>query len=202
MSGISRRTQGRILAVAFAGTMSVASLAFGIGPASASTVSATYSCSAATPVGQVTYSGTADFTGTTPATVAPGTTVSMTGFQASMSVPGSLLDEAYGYGVRTATAKVTAFDIDATDATPGTLDAVKKPITVGHLKLLSSGNPTLNGRVPAKAAKIKGWVAGKAGTMSFSPGNAAIDFKSNLGSLAVQCTPSAPVPAISTTTVG
>jgi hypothetical protein len=197
----SGRRRRRPFAVVVVGTLSVASVAFDLAPASASTVTATYSCSASTPVGPVTYSGAADFAGTTRAKVAPGANVSMTKFQASMTIPGSLLDEAYSYGVRTISGKVTTFDLTATDATTGTVDAPKKPVSIGKVTLRSSDNPPITAKIPAKPATIKGWVAAAAGTMAFSPGNATIDLKSNLGSLTAQCSPVSPVPAISTTTV-
>jgi hypothetical protein len=201
MKLIPSRARGVRLAVALVGTVSVASVAFALSPASASAVTATYSCSASTPVGPVTYSGPADFAGTTPTKVAPGAAVSLTKFQATMTIPGSLLDEAYSYGVRTISAKVTAFDVNATDATPGTVDAPKKPVNVGKVTLKPSDNPPIDVKIPLKAATIKGWVASTAGTMAFSPGAATFDLKSNLGSLSAQCSPTSPVPSISSTTV-
>jgi hypothetical protein len=43
-------------------------------------------------------------------------------------------------------------------------------------------------------------VSSEAGTMTFTPGNATIEFKTKTGSLSAQCTTSSPLP-ISTTTV-
>jgi hypothetical protein len=187
-------------AVALAGS---AGLAFAEGPASAVTsnsVSAPYTCTAATPKGTFSYSGSASFSGTTPATVAVGTTVVMSGFQAEVSVPGSVLDEAYQEGVRSITAGVSAFDITSTDANTPTVNVVKKLVVIGHTTLAPSNNPTLNVAIPHKAAKVGSWVASQQGTMTFTPGSATFEFKTHAGSLSVQCAPSSPAP-ISTTTV-
>jgi hypothetical protein len=202
--GLMRRTTRTALAVAMIGSALL--VATGI-PASASSlpartsVAASYGCSATTPIGTFSYTGEVTFTGTTPAAVAIGATVAMTGFQATVSVPGSILDEAYSDGVRTVTATVTAFDINATDADTQSVDVVTKPVTVGHTKLAPSGNPSLSVDIPRKPSKVGAWVAGAKGMMSFSPGDATIHFKTNLGSLSVQCSPDPPAPSLSTTTV-
>jgi hypothetical protein len=185
----------------------LANVALGGSPASASThqksdsVDAPYGCSVSTPKGTFSYSGTATFTGTTPADASVGATVSISGFQANVSVPGSILDEAYGYGVRSIVTVVTAFDINATDAATPTVNVANKPVKVGHMQLASSGNPSLSVNVPRKPAKVGSWVASAIGTMVFSPGNATLHFKTNLGSLNVQCSPSPGDSSISTTTV-
>jgi hypothetical protein len=164
-------------------------------------VATSYSCTVSTPKGTLSFSGPVTFTGTTPANVAVGTTVSITGFQASVSVPGSVLNEAYSYGVRTISASVAAFDITASDADVPNVDIANKTVNVGHMSLGSS-NPSLNARIPRKPAKVGVWVANQGGTMVFSPGDATFRFKTNLGSLNVPCSPGTPVPPISTTTVG
>jgi hypothetical protein len=201
---LSMSVSSRIaVAAALAGVVSFAygAPAFGSSHAKSAAVTASYSCSASTPVGTQSYTGTASFTGTTPGSVAVGASVLITGFQASVSVPGSLLNEAYGYGVRSITTTVTAFDVSATDATTATIDVPKKPVNVGHLKLASSGNPSITISIPRKAAKVGSWIASQKGTMVFSPGPATIHFKTNLGSLTVQCTPGSQGSVLSTTTV-
>jgi hypothetical protein len=190
--------------------ITVTGLAFG--GFSAATVSAaphqptnsvvdSYSCSVSTPEGTFPYSASATFTGSTPAAVPVGATVLIGGFQARVSVPGSVLDEAYGYGVRTIAASVTAFDVTATDATVATVNIAKRAVKVGHARLAPSGNPSLAVNIPRIAAKVGSWVASTKGTMVFSPGDATLHFKTNLGSLNVQCSPSPPNSALSTTTV-
>jgi hypothetical protein len=141
------------------------------------------------------------FSGTTPAGVSVGTSVVISGFQSTVSVPGSLLDEAYSYGVRSISADVSAFDITATDADVSAVNVVKKPVKVGHTRLLPSGNPSLAIAVPKKPAKVGSWVASAPGAMVFSPGDATFHLKTNLGSLDVQCTPSPEGTTLSTTTV-
>jgi hypothetical protein len=110
------------------------------------------------------------------------------------------LDEAYSEGVRSITAGVSAFDINATDATTSTLNIVKSVVKVGTLKLAPANNPSLNVNIPRNPVKVGSWVASKSGTMTFTPGNATFQFKTHAGSLGVQCTTSSPSP-ISITTV-
>jgi hypothetical protein len=192
------------LTVALAGSASLAlagTPAFASSPLTSTSVTTSYTCTAVTPKGTYSYSGTAAFTGTTPASVAVGASVVVSGFQASVTIPGSVLDEVYSDGLRSITAGVSAFDINATDANMPTVNIVKKLLKVGHLTLLPSGNPSLNVNIPRKAATgVGGWVASTAGTMTFTPGNATFQFKTHAGSLSVQCAPSSPAP-ISTTTV-
>ena len=158
-----------------------------------------FSCSAATPLGTLSGSGTASFSGTTPAHVSVGATVVMSGFQATLTIPGSVLDELYQAGVHSLTAGVSAFDITSTDATVPTENVVKKLVKVGHLTLQASDNATLTIHIPRKAATVGSWVASQAGTMTFTPGSATVEFKAKAGSLSAQCTPSAPTPISSTT---
>jgi hypothetical protein len=190
-------------ALAATGLLTIAFVA----PASASSTprdestSASYTCSATTPKGTFSYSGSVTFAGTTPSTVAVGATVPVTGFQAHLSVPGSVVDEVASYGVRSISASVTAFDITATDAATASVDVVKKAVNVGHTTLSASGNAAIEVSVPRRPAKVGGWVASSTGTMDFAPGSATLHFKTNLGSLNVGCTPGSPVSPISTTTV-
>jgi hypothetical protein len=182
-----------------------AGVAFGGGAASATTISGTsaatpYGCSVVTPKGTFSASVSASFSGTTPASVAVGATVKIAGFQAEVSIPGSVLDDAYEEGVRSVAAGVSAFNITSTDATTPTVNVVKNLVNVGSMKLQASNNATLNVSIPRKAATVGGWVASQAGTMTFTPGNATFEFKTKAGSLSVQCTPSSPA-SISTTTV-
>ena len=164
-------------------------------------VAESYSCSAVTPKGTFSYSGTATFKGTTPADAAVGTSVQITGFQATVVIPGSLLDEAYSYGVRSIATTVTAFAITSTDANPATLSVTKRPVKVGHTNLAPSGNPTLNANIPRRPAKVGSWVASHSGTMAFTPDSATLHLKTNLGSLDVNCSPSAQAVPFSSTTV-
>lgn len=180
---------------AFAGTAASASSAQTSGSAATS-----YTCTAVTPKGTFSDSVTATFTGTTPASVAVGDTVPISEFQAHLAVPGSLLDQAYSEGVRSITAGVSAFDINATDATTSTLNIVKSVVKIGTLKLASANNPSLNVNIPRNPVKVGGWVASQSGTMTFTPGNATFQFKTHAGSLSVPCTTSSPAP-ISITTV-
>jgi hypothetical protein len=185
-----------------------AGLAMAGGAASASAVSARsqgsvvtpFNCSAVTPLGTLSGSGTASFSGTTPAHARVGGTVVMSGFQATLTIPGSVLDQLYQAGVHSLTAGVSAFDISATDATDPTVNVVNKLVKVGHLTLKASDNATLTIDIPRKAATVGSWVASQAGTMTFTPGSATVEFKAKAGSLSAQCTPTAPT-AISTTTV-
>jgi len=191
------------LSVAMAGS---AGLAFAGGTASASSaqsgasVTTPFTCSAATPKGTLSGSGTASFSGTTPASVNVGDTVKISGFQAVLTIPGSVLDDLYQEGVHSMTAGVSAFDITSTDATTPTVNVVQKLVKLGHIALEASNNATLVLNIPKKAATVGGWVASAAGTMTFTPGTATVEFKAKTGILSGQCTTSSPLP-ISTTSV-
>jgi hypothetical protein len=191
-----RSALGTLLVVAGA---SAALVATTITPAVAAgpSVTATYKCSIPA-IGTITSS--AKVVGKSPASVAPGAKVSVTGYQTTVSIPGSALNTAYSYGVRTITAKVTILYINATDAKSRSINVAKTPISFPTVTLKASNNPALALHIPTKAATEGTWTASSKGTMTFSTGSASISLASNLGTFTATCSPS-PAATISKTTV-
>jgi hypothetical protein len=194
----ARRRRALAAVLAGAGATS-ALLGFTAAPAVAASphVAATYKCSIPG-VGTVTSSATV--VGKSPASVKPGAKVSMTGYQTTVSIPGSALDTAYSYGVRTITAKVTVLYINSTDAKSRSVNVAKTPISFKTVTLRASNNPPLTLHVPAKPATEGTWTASSKGTMTFSTGSSTISLATNLGTFTATCSPS-PAATISKTTV-
>jgi hypothetical protein len=162
-------------------------------------LSASYRCSAGA-AGSVTTSAT--IAGKTAANIkGPGSDVRMTGFQSTVSIPGSVFDKAYRLGVRSFSGKLSTFDIKATDARKSTVNVAKTPFKFGPIKLLPKNNPSATVNFPAKPSTIGPWVAKAAGTMTFETGTSVIVLTApGLGSITAVCSPH-PVAVLSTTTV-
>jgi hypothetical protein len=202
MASTSRWVRARTWAVVAVGAASALPLVFGAAPAGAATgrkVSVTYSCTASVPiVGNETFSSPIAVSGKTPASVAPGGAVKMTGFQSSVTISSSFVNEAISYGITSISGKITTFDILATDAKSATVNAAKKAITIPSTKLVENEALTLT--LPKTAITIGSWTASKKGKMTFTSGKVAFSLVTSLATVPVSCTASKP-PAISTTTV-
>jgi hypothetical protein len=166
-------------------------------------VSATYSCSATIPVvGTETWTGAITVLGSAPATAAPGGAVSLTGWQAQVTIPASLVDEAAKYASSIG-GKLASFKISATDSKVKTVNAAGK----GGIKIpttaitTSSGALTFN--LPATPKTVKGWTAVKKGTMTFKTGNVVLDLTAAtiIGNESVTATCTATPTTLATTSV-
>jgi hypothetical protein len=162
-------------------------------------VTAFYLCSAQL-AGTVKTSATV--AGRTPSTVSgAGAKVSMTGFESTFSIPGSVFDKAYQSGVRSFSGKMTKFDVTATDAKTSIVNVAKTPFTFGPIKLLPRNNPSVTVHVPTKPATIGPWIARSAGTMTFKTGTTVVTlFSPQLGAITAVCSPH-PAVVLSTTKV-
>src|SRR5579871_3410586 len=202
MAGRPRAAVSRVSAIVAACGLAGLLLATGAAPAGASAESvsaAKYSCT--NPV-----SGTQIFTAAIHAdpsatSYKPGaTTVSLTGFQVSLTIPASLISLAETFGVSSVTGQVTTFDLAGTNVTP-TLRNVAKGFTVPSTKLPKPAK-AITVKFPTAPVTIKGWKAGtKAGTMTFRTGAVVLSIGDNIGDLlTVTCAPS-PVATIATSKV-
>ncbi len=192
MGSSLRWVRARRLALAGTAVAGTLALAAGAAPAGASvgktiekTVTATYSCSASALGKTYTYTGSIVVAGTTPAKVAPKSKVTMTGFQTTVTVPASIVNQVIKY-TKTISGTLKTFDVVSTDTT-GTVNAAGTGIKFGPLTLVA--NKPLVVKLPGTAKSISGWIAGTTGTMVFSTGKVAITL-SVLGiSVPVNCTP-------------
>jgi hypothetical protein len=159
------------------------------------TVKATYSCT--TSLSRRARHWPVAESGSTPPKVTPGTKVSMTGWQAQVTIPASVVNELIGNGITAVTMEATTFDINATDAKPGTVNAANPPISYGPVTL-GKGMPALF-LIPQNPITIGTWTALKTGTMTFTAGNAKLTLTDSKTTVDATCKPGKTV--LATTTV-
>lgn len=196
----------RAVAVAFAlmagtGAASLAVAAAPVGATARTThsVSATYSCTATVLGSAHTFTSAITLSGTTPATVAPGAYVKMTGFQSKVTIPASLISMAEKYGVKWVSGTSFSWMINATDATVKAKNAGK------GLAIPQTNLPTpaadVTVTLPSSPKSVGSWIASAAGTMTFTDGHLKFTLNDNLGvSVPVSCNPK-PAVTLSKTTV-
>jgi hypothetical protein len=200
-----RSRSTRAVAVAFALTAGAGTtILAGAVPAGANTrtihsVSATYTCVATVLGSGHTFTSPITLSGTTPATVAPGASVTMTGFQSKVTIPASLIQSAEGYGVTWVSGSSFSWTINATDA------LVKGKNAGRGLSIPKTNLPTPAAAVtvtlPVTPKSVGPWTAGTAGKMTFTDGHLKFTLNDNVGvSVPVSCSPK-PAVTLSTTTV-
>ncbi|HEV2361935.1 MAG TPA: DUF6801 domain-containing protein [Acidimicrobiales bacterium] len=192
---------------AVTGGVFASGLLFGLGTPAANastaprTVSATYSCSTVVLGSTHTFVSPIAISGKTPTSVAPGAKVSMTGFQAKVTIPSSLVSTAESYGVTYFNGNIKTWYVNATDSKNKSVNAAGTGITIPKTNLPKpAANVTIT--VPAAAKTIGTWTAGTtAGAMTFTDGGLIFTLNDNLGvALTVTCSPK-PAATISKTTV-
>lgn len=200
MGSMTRRTRARRLVLvaaasgAVAGTLGATSAGASVRPFQ---VTAPYSCKGSALGESYTFSGSNTVSGTTPTTVTPGTSVSMTEFQAVISVPSSIVNEILQYaGAISGTVKT--YDISATDAKTAKVNVAGSGIAIPKTTLTE--NQPLNIEVPLSPAAVGPWVAKSKGTMKFKTGATATTLSVAGISVSISCTPN-PATVISTTAV-
>jgi hypothetical protein len=155
-----------------------------------------YSCSGK--VGQVYTLGslpvTLSFKGTAPSTVEPESTVELSGFQGSVSVPGSLTSMfADDFGVTGVSGTVTKEDVIAlSKGAKQTINVATPPITIATIPLI--GGTTLTAFAPSAPQTVGPFHAGNAGAVVFVPGNVDVTVKVQGGyfsgaTVALTCVP-------------
>lgn len=163
----------------------------------ARSVAAPYSCSTQVLGMTHTLSLPMSVSGATPAKVAPGAKVTMSGWQLTVTVPASLVNEFLRYGVNTLSGRLTNFTIASTNST-GAVNAAGKGIPLPHSPL--QANTPVTVKLPSTPKAIGTWTAGTAGTMTFRTGKALLTFSGLGAPVPVTCLPK-PSTTISHTTV-
>jgi alpha-tubulin suppressor-like RCC1 family protein len=170
-------------AVAAAAGATGASAGVAFQPAAGGPVTGAYSC--AVPVaGTISFSAQFTVSGV-PASVAAGGQVTVTGYQASVEIPASFVDDLLSLGATSPlTGDVDKAYVDASDATPSTINPIAKPI--GFSVPLVQGSPA---DVKSPAVNVGPFTAGASGTVQFTPGSFVFsgDFPV-LGSTSITCT--------------
>jgi hypothetical protein len=176
-----------ILGLASAGALSAAFLAVGTQAASAGTISSTltYSCSIG---GALTFPVPIVVAATAPASVAPSGAVSLTGVQASASIPASTVKTITSVTgpIKSIGGTITGFEFIVAGGTPSTVNAAATPIS--FTVPVKTGAPAVI-IAPASPTTVSGFTAGASGTLSITPGNIIIAATvPKLGSVTVTCT--------------
>lgn len=197
---LHRTLQVGALACALAGSVAVSLVLATDGPAAAAsprTVSAKYSCTASVPGSTLSYSGSIQFSGSTPTTVVPGGTVAMSGFQVHVTIPGTLVDEALKFG-DAISGTGTVIDVNATDAVKKTVNAAGKGIVIPTTKLVA--NKAITVSLPAKAISVGSWTASASGVMKFKTGKVVLAMMAGTSKVSLTCSAKPPA-TINTTAV-
>lgn len=176
-------------------TLAVVVLAIDVpGAGAVRNVAVTYACS--TSLG-TTLTAPAAVTGATPAKIAPGSKVSMTGFQAKVTIPASFVTELVDLlGLKNLSGELATFNIVSTNKA-STVNAAGKGIKFGPLALTSGKGLTIG--LPAKPTTVGSWTAGTKGTMTFRPGKLEMTANVQGTPLSLTCKPGHTV--LSTTSV-
>lgn len=188
---LKRFTKARILgASALLAAAGVGGLGFA-GPAGAATSSATIDYACTFPIlGAETLAVT--ISETAPASVTPGQSFNLTDVQSTTVLPSSLVSTLTLLG-SSVSGTVTTFDVDATNATPTTLNAAATPITFGPVALKSGDSATIV--APSTPETVGPFTAGSSGTIAITPGDLDMTTVLDGNSYAVTCTPPATLPS-------
>ena len=198
MGSTSRWARARRWALAGSAVAGSLALAAGVAPAGASvsrlvgktTVAATYACSTVVLGTTHTFTSPIAITGTFPTTVKPGGSVSMTGFQAKVTIPSTLVATAEQYGVTWFSGHISTWYINSTDAKVKSVNAAGSTGIVIPKLTLPKPAASISVKVPAIAKTVGPWIAVAAGTMTFTDGGLHFTLADNLGvSLTVNCSP-------------
>lgn len=184
------------LALASAGALTGAILLAGAQSASASTSSGTIPYSCTLPTGTVTLN--IGVNATAPSSVAPGGSVTLTNVQTSTTIPANLISLLITLEhLKSLAGTVVTFNINATNATPSTLNAGNN---VTFNVPVTSGSPATI-VVPASPETVGPWTAGSSGTVTLVPGNVVIHSKLGSSPLVINCTAPSSIPASETLSI-
>ena len=162
---------------------------------SAPAVAVSYSCILPV-IGAMTFSGTVS--GVAPASVLPGSPVTVSSYQASIELSASLVNDLLQLGGKSPlTGDIVTEDVAASNATPSLINATPtpQPLSVPF----SAGQPAF---INAPAVSVGPFSAGQSGVVTFQPGTFAFagDFPV-IGRSTVTCVPVSPVPTVATTAI-
>ncbi|MGO9558327.1 MAG: IPT/TIG domain-containing protein [Acidimicrobiales bacterium] len=140
--------------------------------------------------------------GTAPTSVSPGQTFSITGVQSTTVLPASVVNSLLSL-TSAAQGNVTDFEVDATDATPASINGAATPIPFGPVPLKK--NKTATVIAPATPESVGPFTAGSNGTISLFPGDITLVSPLDVGgttiNATIRCTPPSPLPTGSMFTI-
>ena len=177
---------------ALAGSAVAGSLAIAAGAAPAgatiqkASVKATYACTATALGKTYNYTGSITVAGTVPASVPVGSAVSMTGWQITVTIPASIVNQVYPY-THTLSGTLKTFNIASTNTAHTVNAAGTLGIKFGPITLTQNQAKTI--KLPATPKTIGKWTAGTTGTMYFKTGKVAITLSVLGVSVPVTCAP-------------
>lgn len=198
LPGVARVATSATLALAAAGALGGALALATAGPASAATVSLTYTCPIVVSGSTLTTpSFPIAFTATAPSSVSAGGSVTLTDVQAAATVPASLVTELVSLlHVTSFSGTVVAVDFNATGATPATINGAPSAGFTFSVKVTSGEPATIT--VPSSPETVGPWTAGSSGTVSIAPGDVNITTKVGSSSATIDCTPPSSIPSSDT----
>jgi len=192
-------------AVAIAATGVLGGLAIGGGPAGAvgpplSVPPVSVYTSDCSVLGIISFPVTVSTFTAVPGGTAAGAPVNLQAFRSTVTVPASFVDLGISLlGLTSLNGQLTTVDINASNTTNGTVNAVSAPTPFSVT--LTQGQPA-NVTLPSTPATVGPWTAGSSGTtITYTPGT--LDFSvSALGlSIPIVCTPESGAQAFGTTVI-
>ena len=164
----------------------------GVAPAGAATVNSTITYSCVFPIinAQAINIGVSY---TAPSSVTAGSTFSVTNVQSKTTLPGSLVTLIMvGFKVSSIKGTVTTFDLNATGATPATINVASTPFSFSYN---TTQNQALTIVTPSSPiASVGTWTAGSSGSVTISPGPITIKTIVGTSPVVVSCTPPSTLP--------
>ncbi len=130
-------------------------------------------------------------TATSPSSVTPGQSFNLTSVQSTSVISGTVTTD-LAILESSISGTVTAFDVDATNATPATVNGAATPISFGP-DSFTAGDP-LTLTLPATPETVGPFVAGSSGTVVLTPGDITLTTTLSGMSYTIPCTPPATLP--------
>jgi hypothetical protein len=201
---VSSRTAKAGGAVAIAATAVLGGLALASGPAGAlgpplSVPTQTAYTSSCSVLGIINFPVTVTTFAAVPGGTSAGGTVNLQAFRSTVTVPASFVDLGISLlGLTSLNGQLTTVDINATNTTNGTVNAVPTPEPFSVT--LTEGQPA-NVTLPTTPATVGPWTAGNIGTITYTPGELAFSVSALGLSIPIVCTPESPAPAFGTTAI-
>ncbi|HEV2361015.1 MAG TPA: DUF6801 domain-containing protein [Acidimicrobiales bacterium] len=190
------------LALGLGGAMAAGLALAAPGVAGAASGTVNYACTF--PVINKTYTIPITMSATVPASVTPGQTFSITGFQTTSVIPAAVVNVFVFLKYSDLAGTVTSFTVNATGATPASLNAAATPFSF-KVPIQQSAAATIV--TPTTPISVGPFTAGSSGTVSIVPGNVEISSKVGSSTVNVPCTTTAtaavfsiPISSAATTT--
>ncbi|MHB8220678.1 MAG: putative Ig domain-containing protein, partial [Acidimicrobiales bacterium] len=165
-------------------------------PAQAPVVTANYTCTVPL-VGKQTFSATVS--ASAPASIDAGSPMTVSDYHLTASLSPTLVDDVITYlGATSLSGSVTVEDVDASDASPATINAASSPMPFSVSLVKGEAAP-----ITTPAVSIGPFVAGPSGTVDITPGAYGITGTfPKVGKLSIVCPlKTTPPPVVTSTTI-